>query len=70
MFFFAICCRPEIDNDVISGQAVDIVGVDVPVKFGDSRSNRSRDIRQPHFVLTTPAYAGHHIRAKRVWRFA
>ena len=46
--FFAICCRPEIDNDVISGQTVDIIGVDVPIKFGDSRSNHSRDIRLPN----------------------
>ena len=36
---FAICHRPEIDNDVISGVAVDNVGVDVPIKFGDSMSN-------------------------------
>ena len=34
---FAICCRPEIDGDVISGVAVDNVGVDAHVKFGDSR---------------------------------
>ena len=34
--------RLEIDSEVISG--VDPAGVDVPVKFGDSRSNRSRDI--------------------------
>ena len=42
---FAICRRPEIDTDVISGVAVDNVGVDGPIKFGDSRSNRFRDIR-------------------------
>ena len=45
-----ICRRPEIDNDVISGVAVDNVGVDVPIKFGDSRSNRLRDIRGADFV--------------------
>ena len=42
----------------------------VPVKFDDSGSNHSRDIRAAHFVLdderrTTPAYAGHRVRAKR-----
>ena len=42
---FAICCRPEIDNAVISGVAIDNVGVDVHIKIGDSRSNRFRDIR-------------------------
>ena len=47
---FAICRRPEIDNDVISGVAVDNVGVDVHIKFGDSRSNRFRDIRGADFV--------------------
>ena len=39
---------------------VDTTGTDVRVKFGDSRSNRSQDIRLPHFVTdverTTPAY--------------
>ena len=47
---FAIYHRPEIDIDVISGQAVDNVGVDVHIKFGDSRSNRFRDIRGADFV--------------------
>ena len=46
----AICCRPEIDNNVIAGPAVDNVGVDVPIKFCDSRSNGFRDIRGAHFV--------------------
>ena len=30
--------------------AVDNVGVDVPIKCGDSRSNRFRDIRGADFV--------------------
>ena len=47
---FAICRRPEIDNEVISGVAVDNVGVDVPIKFGDSTSNRFRGIRGADFV--------------------
>jgi hypothetical protein len=46
----AIYRRPEIDNDVMSGVAVDNVGVDVHIKFGDSRSNRFRDIRGADFV--------------------
>ena len=60
--------RREVHGDVISSVIVDPTGVKVRVKFGDSRSNRSRDIRLPHFVhtTTTPAYAaGHHVRAKR-----
>ena len=47
---FAIFRRPEIDNDVISGVAVDNVGVDVHIKFCDSRSNRFQDIRGADFV--------------------
>ena len=37
-------------SDVISGAVVDPTGVKVRVKFGDSRSNRSRDIGLPDFV--------------------
>ena len=37
--------------DVISGLAVEQVGMDVLVTFGDSRSIRSRDIRVTHFVM-------------------
>ena len=47
---FGICCRPYVDNDVISGVAVDSAGVDIRIKFGDSRSNRFRDIRGADFV--------------------
>ena len=46
----------------MSGVALEHIGVDVPVKFGDSRSNRSWDIRVALFVMddewrikTTPA---------------
>ena len=43
--------RPEVDSDVISGVViVDPTGVKIRVKFGDSRSNHSRDIRLLHFV--------------------
>ena len=60
-YLIAFCSRPEAASDVI-----DPTGVDVHIKLGDSRSNFSRDIRLPHFVMndewTTPAYAGHHIR--------
>ena len=34
----------------MSGIDVDIVGVDVPVKFGDARSNGFRDTRGADFV--------------------
>ena len=55
--------RPEVGSDVTSGVDVEQGGMNVHLKFGDFRSNRSRDIRLPHFALTTTAYAGHHIRA-------
>ena len=41
--------RPEVDNDVISGSTVEHHGIDVCVKFGDSRSNGFRDIRGTDF---------------------
>ena len=34
-----------------SDVTVDQNGTDIPVKFGDFRSNRSRDIRGAHFVM-------------------
>ena len=40
--------RPE--DDVISSVDVDNVGMDVCVKFGDSKSNGFRDIRGADFV--------------------
>ena len=36
--------RPEVDNDVLSGVAVDYIVMDVHLKCVDSRSNGSRDI--------------------------
>ena len=39
-----------IVNDVISGVEVEQVGMDIGVKFSDSRQKRFRDIRLPHFV--------------------
>ena len=38
-------------NDVVSGEAVDAVGMDVYVKSRDSRSNLSQDIRAAHFMM-------------------
>ena len=43
--------RPEVDSGVVSCVVVGQTGMKVLVKFGDSRSNRSRDIRLPHFVM-------------------
>ena len=52
----SLCC-------VISDWYVWHVGVDVRVKFGESMSSRSRDIRLPHFVTNerTTADAGRDI---------
>ena len=41
---FSALFRTSITS-VISGVVVDPTSVKVPVKFGDSRSNRSRDLR-------------------------
>ena len=37
--------RPEVGSDVMFGAVVNMIGVKVVVKFGGSRSKRSRDIR-------------------------
>ena len=42
---------PEVPSDVISGAFVEPTDVKVHVKFGDSMSNRARDVRLPHFVM-------------------
>ena len=42
-------------SNVFSGEFIEPTGVKVPVKFGDSRSNRPRDIRLPHFVTDSDA---------------
>ena len=49
--------RAEVVSDVISAMITEPTGVKVRVKFGDCRSNRSRDIRLPHFV-TNDDHAG------------
>ena len=64
--------RPEVDNDVISGMAVDNVGTDVTITFGDSRSSGFPDIRGADFVSNerTNIGQGYPNSAKRLWRFA
>ena len=45
-YLITFCSRPKTDSDVISDVVVDPTGMKVSVKlFGDSRPNRSRDIR-------------------------
>ena len=55
----------DVINDVICGVVVHQIGMDVRAKFGDSRSNRSWDIRAAaHFVMDerwTTADAGRDI---------
>ena len=38
-------CQPEAGGDVISGAALEYVGMDVPAGFDDSRLNSGRIIR-------------------------
>ena len=57
--------RPQVADDVMTGVAVEQVGMNVHGKFGDYRSNRSQDIRLPLCVTNSHDHdAGHHIRAK------
>ena len=55
--------QPEVVSDVISGVGVESVGMDVRVKFGDSRSHGFRDIRGAVFVSNEHAEA-YHVRHK------
>ena len=38
-------CRPEVGDDAISGEAVDMVSIGAHAKFGDSGLNSARIIR-------------------------
>ena len=49
--FFHDNFRPEVASDVMFGVVVERTRMDVTGKFGDSRSNRSRDIRAARFVM-------------------
>ena len=49
-YLVAFCNRPEGASDAIYGMAIDYVGLDVHVKFGDSWLNGSRDISGADFV--------------------
>ena len=46
----------------ISAMAVDNIGLDVSVIFGDSRSDGSRDIRGTYFVSNERTYEAYHVR--------
>ena len=70
LVFFRCSFRPEVVSDVIFGILVDPAGLKVPVKFGDSRSYRSRDIRLPHYVTNdNDNDAGYYNRAQRLTAF-
>ena len=43
--------RAELVRDVIFNATVEKVGMDFRLKFGDSRSNHSSDIRVAHIVM-------------------
>ena len=49
--FFRDNFRLEVVSDVISYMAIEYISMDVRLKFGDSRSNCSGDIRISHFVM-------------------
>ena len=58
VFFLTSITANRKYSDVMSSVVVDPNGVKVRVKFGDSRSNRSRNIRLPHFVTNDNDDAG------------
>ena len=52
---YAICCRPEVDNDVISSRNLMTIEGYVPVNFAAVTSNSFRYIRKSHFVAAEAA---------------
>ena len=50
-YSYPICSRLEAESDVISGVAVEEVGLDGTVKFVDSKSKRFWVLRPAHFVM-------------------
>ena len=57
-YLIAFYSRPEATSDAISSSNAGQVDMDVCVKFDASRSNRSRDIRLPHFVTSDDVPSG------------
>ena len=61
---YAICCRPEVDDDVISGRNVNTINF--AINFEDASSSGFRDIPNNHFVTAAePADADIDDRIKR-----
>ena len=44
-YIYAICCRPEVDGDVISGRNVNTVKATLRHIFEDARSSSFGDIK-------------------------
>ena len=65
--FCAICCRPEVDCEVISGQNVKTIVGYVVVHFEAASSNSFRDIKKHHFV-TAEAEIDDSIKRKHAFR--
>ena len=53
--------QPEVVSVVISGVVTDPTGMNVRVKFGDSKSDCYRDIRLPSFVTNDDDDASRHM---------
>ena len=61
----AICCRPEVVYDIISGRNVKTIVVYVAVKFEVASSSSFRDIKKNHFVTAAEADIDDSIKRKR-----
>ena len=62
-YFIVFCSRSEAASDVISDFVIKYAGLDLHVKFGDSRSNRFRDTGGGHLVMDDKRYQIYQIEA-------
>ena len=67
---YAICCRPEIVGDIISGEIVKIVERYAMLNLEVASFSTFRDIQKNHFVTAAEAAADIDDRIKRKSRFA
>ena len=63
--FFRYNFRPEVDNDVISGMAVDDVSVDVCVKYGADFVSNEHDRGLPYWGAYTNPWEGYRMGLSR-----
>ena len=65
-YVYALCCRPEVAGDVISGDSVKTVQDYVVLNFEVASLSSFRDIHKNHFVTAAKADIDDIIKRKRI----